>query len=799
MMRNYMKTLGLIVFWIIGVNVSAQQSDLVSSIKTDIQITKNIYQEIEAKALRYFELGNEAFYQRQYKDAVDSYLEAITVYKSLGDDETNDVFRKRISDCREQIAKSYFNWAEDMVLAAEKEAAAKQFTEAIKLLREAILIYPDHKKKIEDRIARYEKLKESAERDLEVQEGLLLKNKEERDYNIQLLLKQARILAVKGRLLEARAKYDEILVMDPYCIEAVQGKHAVNIRITDAGDERFNKTDNMKYTVEAMWKWALPIKAFEIDVDKSAWIQTPKNLPEDKIQQKLKSIIIPRIDFEDVTIPTAIKYIREQSKLHDPDGEGVNIFLRLARPDETTGTADGARAAQPAAVPPPAAGAPPAGLGDEFMTENTTNAEGPAATSETTLNFALNDKTLQEAIYFLCRAANLKMRVEKYAVVVASHNIPLDDLETRVFPLEQAALASVGGGSDPEALKRYFIIRGVRFPEGAKVLFDPKLSRLIATNTLENLHKIEAAVLKELDQVDPLVQIQAKFVEIEQTDLKELGFNYTLSRSIPSGESSNGKLEFGQNDTTLLRSLPETEYSGMDQLFWFSRSWNGFQFDMMVNAVDQADNKDILASPRITTMNNQPATIKMVRIVFLPDDYSDPEEETHNASNDSSTSFTVFMAGSPEFEEEQLGVTWTVQPQVDLEAQTINITGGPVIRDHVGWTSYTYKADAEDSLTTVMKRPIISERQIDTNITIKDGETIVLGGIIKDSFANVEDKIPFLGDIPVFGRFFQSKYSKNVKTNLLIFLHCRLIKPDGSPFFPENSVARGLPTFRAEQ
>lgn len=179
MMRNYMKTLGLIVFWIIGVNVSAQQSDLVSSIKTDIQITKNIYQEIEAKALRYFELGNEAFYQRQYKDAVDSYLEAITVYKSLGDDETNDVFRKRISDCREQIAKSYFNWAEDMVLAAEKEAAAKQFTEAIKLLREAILIYPDHKKKIEDRIARYEKLKESAERDLEVQEGLLLKNKEE--------------------------------------------------------------------------------------------------------------------------------------------------------------------------------------------------------------------------------------------------------------------------------------------------------------------------------------------------------------------------------------------------------------------------------------------------------------------------------------------------------------------------------------------------------------------------------------------------------------------------------------------
>jgi tetratricopeptide (TPR) repeat protein len=785
----------LIALGVIGVNISAQESDLVSSIQADIRKTQTVYQEVEARALRYFELGNEGFFKRQYKDAVDNYLEAITVYKSLGEGENNEVFRKRISDCREQIAKSYFNWAEDMVLAAEKEAATQDFNEAIKLLNEAALIYPDHKKKIDARIERYEKLRQAAERELEVQESRLLKDKEEREYNIQLLLKQARLLALKNRLVEARSKYDEILILNPFQLEAVQGKHAVNARITKAGEDRFNQTGNMEYAVQAMWKWALPIKAFEIDVDKSIWSeQVPKDLPDNKIQQKLRSIIIPRIDFEDVTIPTAIKYIREQSKVHDPDGEGVNIFLRLALLDENA-SKDGAR---PAAAPKTVDTTMVPNLGNGLNTESESY-DGPAATSETTLNFALTNKTLQEAIYFLCRAANLKMRVEKYAVVVASHNIPLDDLETRVFPLEQAALASVGGGSDPEELKRYFTIRGVRFPEGARVLFDPKLSRLIATNTLENLHKIEEAVLKELDQVDPLVQIQAKFVEIEQTDLKELGFNYTLSRTIADGQSSNGKLEFGPNDTTLLRSLSVSEYSGMDQVFSFSRSVNGFQFDMMVNAVDQADNKDILASPRITTMNNQPATIKMVRIVFLPEEYSDPTEETHNASNDSSTSFTVFMAGSPDFEEQSLGVTWTVQPQVDLAAQTINITGGPLIRDHIGWTSYTYKADADDTLSTVMKRAIISERQIDTNITIKDGETIVLGGIIKDSFSSIDDKIPFLGDIPVLGRFFQSRYTQNVKTNLLIFLHCRLIKPDGSPFFPENTVSRGLPTFRAEQ
>ncbi len=797
-MRSGVKTFGLVICGALGVGLLAQESDLVTRVKDiqgDIRKETTIYQELENKGDKFFLQGNEEFFKNQYKEAVDNYLEAITIYKSIGEGEDNPDFRKKISTCREQISKTYFNWSEALALQAEGEASSSKFTEAIKLCREAILIYPDHKKKLEKRIARYEEMQKTADRQNEVQETRLIKNKEEREYNIQLLLKQARLLTVRQRLQDARDKYDEILVQDPYRIEAIQGKQAVNLRISKAGEERFNKVGNMEAVVEALWKWAMPLKQVDVNPAGDGWKpQVPKALAENKIQQKLKSIVIPRIDFEDVTIPTAIKYIREQSKVHDPEGEGVNIYLRLARPEELTG-----EGAAPGAAPRRPTEITTTFDENNIGEEGGENYDGPATTAENTLNFALNDKTLQEAIYFLCRAANLRMRVEKYAVVVASHNIPLDDLETKIFPLELAALSSIGGGSDPEQLMRYFKDRGIRFPEGAKVVFDPKISRLIATNTVENLREIELAVLNELNQVDPMVQIQAKFVEIEQTDLKELGFNYALSRVIPEGESTDGKLEFGENSATLLRSLPASEYNASDQLIVFERSWNNYNFGMAVNAIDQADNKDILSSPRITTMNGQRATIRMVRLVWLPDDYSDPTEETHNASNDSSTSFTVYMAGSPEFEEYELGVTMDVTPSVDLEEQTITLRVAPMITDHTGWTAYTYKANAEDSLSTTMKKPIISERRIDTNITIKDGETIVLGGIIKDATNSMDDKIPILGDIPIVGRLFQSKMKKSIKTNLLIFLHCRLIKPDGSPFFPENIVPRGLPTFRAEQ
>ena len=77
--------------------------------------------------------------------------------------------------------------------------------------------------------------------------------------------------------------------------------------------------------------------------------------------------------------------------------------------------------------------------------------------------------------------------------------------------------------------------------------------------------------------------------------------------------------------------------------------------------------------------------------------------------------------------------------------------------------------------------PELGKRSIDAKVRVKDGETIVLGGIISNSIERREEKMPILGSIPLFGRLFQNRTEESSKTNLLIFVTARLINTDGRP------------------
>lgn len=83
---------------------------------------------------------------------------------------------------------------------------------------------------------------------------------------------------------------------------------------------------------------------------------------------------------------------------------------------------------------------------------------------------------------------------------------------------------------------------------------------------------------------------------------------------------------------------------------------------------------------------------------------------------------------------------------------------------------------------------------MNTSVDCFDGETIVLGGVIKDQVSATDDQYPILGTLPIVGRLFQSKTKESTKQNLLIFLTCRLVNPDGSPL--REREMRGLPPFR---
>lgn len=773
-----------------GIAATAQEENIPKSISKSISKQVISEQEIEARADKSMNEANNFFIKNQYKDAIDKYLEAVASLQQIGAE--NKFFKKKIDKCKEQISQAYYYWAMDIGMEADKKEHAKEFDEAIKMCKNAIEMYPPCKKKMEDRIAYYEKMKSTVTRRNQTKDETLLPDKKDQDYNIQVMLKQAKTLLDNKQLDQAKNKYEQVLVLDPYQDEAVNGLRSVNIKMSKTGEER--GLDTFKERIaEVEWKWATPIQPEAATGNKDV-IEKPvvKETSENKIQQKLKSIVIPRIDFEDVTVPTAIKYLREQSKQLDPEGVGVNIFLRLAAtPIDKTKPA-----AAPAAPPAPGDGGPPA--------EGAPPTEGaPAATTEVpantqTLNLILSKKTLLEAIHFTCQAAKLKFRVEKYAVVIASEDVPLDDLETKIYPVEQSSLSAIGGGDNPDTLKSHFEQRSINFPDGAKVVYDSRISRLIATNTPENLRKIEQVIANELSSKDPMVQVQAKFVEISQDDFKEFGFEYLVSRSLPASESGtpNGKLQFDQNDSTMRSMYPNTQ----DRLFVYHGETDGWSFTATYKALNQANTEDILSSPRITTLNGQEASIRMIREVYYATDYTQAQitTTTNTSTNGATGTMFTYVSPVPQYgDATELGIILRVTPEVDLERRTITMQMNPSVQALAGWTTYNYTTAIGSGTpkNEFTKQPILAQRTIDTKVTIYDGETIVLGGIIKDTVVSINDSIPVLGDIPLVGRFFQSQGSSSEKTNLLIFLTCRLVKPDGSAYFPDTAM-RGVPEFK---
>ena len=222
----------------------------------------------------------------------------------------------------------------------------------------------------------------------------------------------------------------------------------------------------------------------------------------------------------------------------------------------------------------------------------------------------------------------------------------------------------------------------------------------------------------------------------------------------------------------------------------------GVNVEAKMNALDLAESSDLLSAPRVTTLANEDAVIKMVTERYYPDEWSEPTLET--ISSNFGNNIPVFQPSIPSFGDPvEEGIVLNVRPQVE-ENFTITLVMTPVIQQFVGWTDYSYWMPLESNGVTkyypnTLKKPIIEARTVETTVVSYDGETIVLGGVIKDTVSMVDDQYPILGDIPLVGRLFQSKGRGSDKTNLLIFMTSRLIKPDGSPI--RENEERGVPSF----
>ena len=208
-------------------------------------------------------------------------------------------------------------------------------------------------------------------------------------------------------------------------------------------------------------------------------------------------------------------------------------------------------------------------------------------------------------------------------------------------------------------------------------------------------------------------------------------------------------------------------------------------------------------------------------IYRYPQDYDVTIQST---SSSSSTSITGSGSGSDgkilpmvepqNFEQQEVGVILTCTPDVSAEGQMINLQLTPKVIGEPTWRDYGMKVPMSSVMsstaqmaaiasgnedmqwfTVPMEQPFFKERSIDTHVSIYNGATIVMGGLITEERKSMEDKIPFLGDIPFVGRFFRSRSEYSNKRNLLIFVTARLVDPRGR----QITLGTGDDTGAAEQ
>ena len=226
---------------------------------------------------------------------------------------------------------------------------------------------------------------------------------------------------------------------------------------------------------------------------------------------------------------------------------------------------------------------------------------------------------------------------------------------------------------------------------------------------------------------------------------------------------------------------------------------------MILHMLSQRSDTDLLSAPKVVTKSGNEAVIKVVTIYRYPQDYDVTIQSTSSGS--SSTISGTSTGGSDgkilpmvepqNFEQQEVGVILTVTPELSPEG-LINLALEPKVISEPTWKDYGMKvpmsavmsstaqtlalASGEEDMnwfTVPMEQPFFKERSINTHVTLYNGSTIVMGGLITEERKSMEDKIPFLGDIPFVGRLFRSRSEWSNKRNLLIFVSARLVDPNG--------------------
>jgi len=749
--------------------------------------------------------ARQALDNRQYESAVSFFRAARENFVRPESDSKKKLAQKGIAD-------SYYLWALSLMKMGNLTNALEKAQDAAKEGHKGGETLAKNIKSQIENPKPPERVKPSA---TPVLKGTELKTKEE---NVSVLLQAGREYMSVREYDKAQDQIESVLKMDPYNTEAIRLLQKVTQKKYDAATMEVSATrTDMMAELRKTWNprdYALVSEASNMQMGRQG-VKRTTNVKREQVQKKLENIVIPEIDFKQANIRDVIEFLRSSSEQFDKTGEepkGVNIILKLSKGNRAAAETD---AAAPAAAADPFASAAPAADG-------ATKAAGGGEDVEL-VTFSARSITLKQALKIVTDYCQLKSRIDDGGLVmIVPKDEPEGDIIVRTYNVRNmgqlttvskalagsgliggniAKLAAAGGGAagggEPAAegevdLKEFFKPFGVLWPAGSNVKYIQALGKMIVANTDENLMLVEKA-LEMFDIAPTQIEIETRFVDVTMNDMTSAGLEWMLSddwelaqktgsATTPLSTRQAIKVKSG-SFTAGNRYASATGIGGTatvaDNILSIASVLTNPELGMVLHLLEQKGYADLLSAPKVTAKPGTEATVKVVTEYIYPTQFTvTPITGTSGANGAATIVGGVVEPGN--FETREVGVILSTTPAMS-EGQMIDLTLAPEVVTEPEWHEYGSSYTAPDGSTQQlsMQQPFFHSRKVITSLSIYNGSTVVIGGMITEQRTTVDDKVPFVGDIPLIGRLFRSRVDKSDKKNLLVFVTARLVDPAG--------------------
>ena len=587
------------------------------------------------------------------------------------------------------------------------------------------------------------------------------------------LVVRARCQFLAGESESAAATFRQVVALEPANAEAV----AFLARIERQGvAERWRTRAEMMQEVDGAWRRPA--------ADGGALGTEPVAGAEPALGRKLDAIVLPEVNFTGASLSGALATLAGLATECDrSDGDhGVNLVLL----DPTK--------ANPA------------------------------------VNLALRQLSLRRVLDYLTESVGYGYEVQADAVVVRPGG-ERTALDTVVLPVSRAVVTRMTTGGAPEAagkpavqdgktngrhgenaaLREFLQQAGVKFDgvEGSSLVFDG--SAILVTQTPRNLARIRTILARYANVRQ--VEIEAKFIEVEDGALEELGIDWGVSRRVDPttglpretyttanrsvagafGGSSSGSAILIDGASVANVGAPVLPGvvplgAGASPLAQISGFIGEFDVSATIRALSQRQGSDLLSAPKVTVLSGHPASITVAQQLRYPRQFGQIQSQVgQSGGSDSGSAGVTITAGTPQdFTTENVGVDLQVTPTVEEDERSITLDLHPVVTEFEGFVEYGGPSLAVAGGRTVtipsgFYQPIFSRRELTTRVTLRDGATLVMGGLTREETKKVNDKVPLLGDLPAVGRLFRSTGEGAAKRNLLIFVTASLVSTGGGP------------------